>query len=870
MPRSNTTNYSIGNSSGSCLNEKYTNSRFGSSRGSYDDSRSNNQSNNRSGSRSQDNYVNHANYPGQPNNRFESSREPKSEFANTFKLVGGGGSKMNGMRTFSDNSRVLEKLNRYSGDEPISVRDSRHPRNTTQNNTQNISRNVMQNDNERFNNNTVYKNTTNKQYNQAHTSNNHTDRFSSNPKIKNVLSMDKVVSTSMNNRYDRNQHERIVPTAVNKRFNTVNRNNSTATKRYKPGNNDENMVEKRRENRRVIRRNPNKNIKQIPDRKNNNTFPRIMRDGGANAASRYSVAKNAWYRLCVDLMDNGTEDNYRNGIMKIYGDLERPQIFPTIKLPNIIFTNKSSVTSIEELNKFTSFDIYFKTAETAYVNIQMTNINLKSIKIEHCSEEDVRKSVSLWKLRKLYDLDFINYYLDNLFTDFDNRSFTDKFYGDYKLFANIEYFDTFIAKLKSKLRLKPNSRHINNDDQKTTVLYLTHSSIEYEQNPETLRTHKLAEVINNDNYNTVVGLKYGYPYDKPQTYYSTGIENKIIGDVKYVKLLNNNDNYNTNPLVDYLEKYITETIKMAFSVNAKVIHATTNFWNGIAAIYAAKFLGIKSVYEVRNFWDEIRPEIHNSDVVNLRDNLENMVMQKADRIIAINSSMKLQIIDRGIKSEKIYVIPDGVDIDNQELSDDERNKLTQSLNLDDYCGILGYLGSTYKGEGLKTLVDAIRVLQEEHDKRFKLIITGYGENDMGVYIRKVGLERDIVVIKTDGSQSIRYCDIIDTFVFPRNDEVEIDENLDNLFRVMSMEKPIIISDMYDTNGIMKDEDRCLIFERNNVNELVEKILRLHEDEELSNEMGSKCKQFVENFVDWKVFGNKIRNIYDDLLVAEEG
>lgn len=889
MPRSTTSNYSIGQDATSGVSKKYDNGRWGSASsrnsGSRNSPPSGRQNSGRQTSR-QDldddmtrNRENSASYMnrnrensrGVSNNRFENNATNKSEFANTFKVVGGGGSKMFGMRSFGDNSKILNKMSRYADNDGSD--NSRYMSTPRQNKTT-VTHGVQSN--ERYNNNTTYTNTSNKQYSQAHVTNN-TDRFSNNPKINNVLSMDKVVKTNGNSRYGGNKNDKLTPMGTsNKRYGGLVRgNNSKPThatkKQYRE---PTRTVRTNRDSSLQNRRQVDKNISRMPvtatkanDGPEGATgFPKIMRETGANAASRYNVVKNTWYKLRIDLHDG--ENEYRNGLLKIYGDLERTQIFPTIKLPNIIFTSKSKIESIEDLDKLTSFNVYFKSVDTAYVNIQMVNVNMRHMKIEQAYEEDVRKNVNLWKLRKLYDLDFINYYLEKLFKEFDNQTFMDKFYGDYKLFSNITYFDTFIGKLKSKLRLKPNTKY--NESQKTTVLYLTHSGIEYEQTPETLRTHKLAEVITNEEYNTIVGYKYGYPYEKPADYYRSGVENKIIGDVRYVKLLNNDDNYNTNSLVEYLEKYITETIKMAHGIDAKVIHATTNFWNGIAAIYAAKFLGIKSVYEVRNFWDEIRPEIHDSDIVNLRDNLENLVMTNTDSIIAINSSVKLQIIDRGIDSEKIYVIPDGVDVDNQELTDQEREKLTTSLKLDNYCGILGYLGATYKEEGLKTLIDAVGLLSAEHDKQFKLIITGYGDNDLTSYIKKAGLEQNIIVIKlTDDNQSIRYCDLIDTFVFPRNGEMEIDGNLDNLFRVMSMEKSVIISDIYETNGIMKDEDRCLIFEHDDVSDLADKILRLYEDKEFAEEMGSKCKEFVTKFVDWKVFGNKVRNIYEDILYTSE-
>jgi hypothetical protein len=64
------------------------------------------------------------------------------------------------------------------------------------------------------------------------------------------------------------------------------------------------------------------------------------------------------------------------------------------------------------------------------------------------------------------------------------------------------------------------------------------------------------------------------------------MEETQIDGVTYLKLLSDKDNYNSNNIIEYLKKYIMSVIKLAQDVNASIINATTNYWNGAHRIYA--------------------------------------------------------------------------------------------------------------------------------------------------------------------------------------------------------------------------------------------------------------------------------------------
>ena len=213
--------------------------------------------------------------------------------------------------------------------------------------------------------------------------------------------------------------------------------------------------------------------------------------------NRHTVHKNSWYRY--NLTTN-PGINYKCGTIKICGANEKEQLIPAIKLPNIIFSDNDKIVSLDDLDKLTSSTIYFKTKDNITALIYFFNVNISYCKLTKVDENEVRKAVSLWKLRRYYDLEYIKYYIDNIFVDF-NSDFVDRFSAEYKLFKKANYLDNYIIRAKIDVTDK------QKDADTFNVLYLTSSSIQYETTGYTLRTHELLKSANTNKKNYRVVFK---------------------------------------------------------------------------------------------------------------------------------------------------------------------------------------------------------------------------------------------------------------------------------------------------------------------------------------------------------------------------
>lgn len=584
------------------------------------------------------------------------------------------------------------------------------------------------------------------------------------------------------------------------------------------------------------------------------------------STKQYEVAKSQWYIVSLKA-NKGSQ-----GLLKIF-DNNKVQVIPLIKICNAMFLYKSYPDGNNE------YRVYFKTLEASTsIDVYILGLLLNDIKVQPVSFEVVSKGIDLWKFRKLYDLEFINYYLSNVKLEISDK-FVDRVKSEYELLKNSNYFDEFIRTLKiDKPRVfdtkrdalgEQSSLHAQHEfSEGKAVLYLLYSSIEYENYGYTVRTHHMLKNMNN-----VYGVtRYGYPFDREPGYY-TGIpeERYTLDNVEYIKLLDKTDNFNSNNIVDYIKKYIIAVIKLAIETNSKIIHAATNYWNGIAALYAAKYLGIKSIYEVRVLWEDTstvaKPEVKGSDLLKMIQVQEKKIFNEADKIITINESLKNRLVANGVDVEKIDVLYNGVDTNLFTPDNAIRDGLRNKYNIKNEDIVLGYIGTLSNYEGIDYILESMKLLLDEsYQIKFLIIGDGPYKTDLMNIVKKYKMESDIIYLdKMIHSKVVDYYNIIDIVVYPKKKCDLCNSTSGNkILEAMSMKKPIIVSDLDSFKEVVNDQENGVLCEPDNVNQLTEKIKLLIQDEELRNNLGNNAREWAINNRQWGTITDKLKNIYGSL------
>ena len=226
----------------------------------------------------------------------------------------------------------------------------------------------------------------------------------------------------------------------------------------------------------------------------------------------------------------------------------------------------------------------------------------------------------------------------------------------------------------------------------------------------------------------------------------------------------------------------------------------------------------------------------------------------ADLIIVVSESLKKELINIGIASDKIVVNPNGVNpkdfqpgINAQEIR--KRYRLRDKI-------VVGFTGSFSFWHGIPTLSDAIKyVIAKNKNIHFLLIGDGplspmiiekVNEQGMGDYVTFTG-----IIAHGDVPKYLSTCDIL---VSPHNPQVDGREFFGSptkLFEYMAMEKGIVASKLGQIGEVLKHNHNAILVEPGNVNQLAEGILKLAGDKELREKLGRRAREdVIENYT-WK-------------------
>jgi glycosyltransferase involved in cell wall biosynthesis len=560
-------------------------------------------------------------------------------------------------------------------------------------------------------------------------------------------------------------------------------------------------------------------------------------------------------------------------------------IFPTVQLPNIIFTNNS--------NNLTK--IFFKNISNN-LNIKISCINkIYNIKLTELTQEIFQNNVNLvlQKCSLVLDINVTYYYLKlNLIKD---DIFKENIIANYNLLKDSSYLDDFIFNLKLDLNdvikeevdVLDKDKDKDKDKEKETkvikkikILYLVDMSIQYENIGYTLRSHNILKVIKQNNIDIIACTRYGYPYDrlKDASYVNLNEENLkniqanfTLDNVTYVKLLNEQDNslnYSNYTLVTYLKNYIIHLIKLAHKLNISHIHSNSDFLNGIACLYATEFLNIKSTYEVRGFWDEstvsFNPSLKNSDTMKLYRNLELFICSRIQNIITLNLGLAKEI-----NQKNIIILQNGVDTENIKPNfelDYNREIFEEfNINLNNKSNnniILGYIGSLLSYEGINYILEAINILKNHYNITFLMFGDGLEKQNLINQALKLNLLSNIFVGKFSHLDIIKYYNIIDIIIYPR-----LNINLcrttcsSKIFEAMCMSKCILVSNLPAYEDIIINNVTGLFFESENLLDLVNKLKILMNNKTLRQNLGENARNYILKNKSWNIVVEPLIKLY---------
>lgn len=400
------------------------------------------------------------------------------------------------------------------------------------------------------------------------------------------------------------------------------------------------------------------------------------------------------------------------------------------------------------------------------------------------------------------------------------------------------------------------------------ALYLLHNALPRHSGGYATRTHGLLTELNSSGWDVHGVTRLGYPYDLSGMADVPDLpESELVGTVRYHHLLTGRQIEKKNPMFDYTERYVDALLPLARAQRPAILHGASNHWNGFAAVKAARRLGIASVYEVRGLWEVTRasrdPVWGAGDQYRYLARMEADAARGADRVIAITTALKAELVDRGIDAEKITLVPNGVDTA-------RFTPLPRDEELADRLGVMGktvigYVGSVVDYEGLGLLMEAARALRA-HREDFHVLIIGDGAALEDLQAQATDLSDVVTFLGRIPHEDVeRHYSIIDITPFPRR-PLPVCEMVSPLkpFEAMAMGKAVIASNVAALAEIVEDGRTGLLHAKGDVQSLAAQLERLLDDAELCEQLGARARDWVVAERNWKSLARMVAGIYEEL------
>ena len=308
-----------------------------------------------------------------------------------------------------------------------------------------------------------------------------------------------------------------------------------------------------------------------------------------------------------------------------------------------------------------------------------------------------------------------------------------------------------------------------------------------------------------------------------------------------------------------------------------IIHAHSPALCGAAAQRAARALGIPFVYEIRAFWEDAAVGNLSGTEGNLKYRLtralETRVARAADALFTICDGLKDDLAARGIPSDRIRVMPNGVDLSvfgEPVVRDDA---LAATLGIAPGAPVIGYIGSFYAYEGVDDLIAAMPTLRVSHPRAL-LVLVGAGPMDAAWRAAAAALpEPDAVIFsgRVPHGEVERYYSLIDVLAYPRKAQrlTDLVTPLKPL-EAMAQRRLVAASSVGGHRELITDGETGTLFAPDDPAACAAALARLLECREGWEAMKDRAQAHVRARHDWAENARRYLSVYHLLLAHGHG
>jgi glycosyltransferase involved in cell wall biosynthesis len=239
------------------------------------------------------------------------------------------------------------------------------------------------------------------------------------------------------------------------------------------------------------------------------------------------------------------------------------------------------------------------------------------------------------------------------------------------------------------------------------------------------------------------------------------------------------------------------------------------------------------------------------------------LMKRVRKGVVLNEPLKEKLVEKGIPEEKLEVIPNGVNVEDFNVSEEEVERVRRKYGLEGI--VVMFAGTVTPRKGVLELMKAAELLNRRDvlflvvgnldlDKEYARKVMEYAK-DKGINAKFTGF-----VPYEDLKALYSACDV---FVLPSFEEGQGVV----LLEAMASGKPLIGSKVGGIPMQIREGWNGFLVKPGDVEQLAEKIRYLVENESERTKMGRNSKKLAEDEFDWEKIAGRYLKVYEEVSRA---
>ena len=254
--------------------------------------------------------------------------------------------------------------------------------------------------------------------------------------------------------------------------------------------------------------------------------------------------------------------------------------------------------------------------------------------------------------------------------------------------------------------------------------------------------------------------------------------------------------------------------------------------------------------------------------MNIRSKLEirldKHILKYIKKIIVLDAINNKRLKER-YKCNSI-IIRSGIDLSSYSSTYTDGNRIREKYSIKGTDIVVLTVGRLEKKEGIERRIDeliiACKKLSETRSVKLILVGTGNMISDLKKLVIKLNFKENVIFTGYVPEEELpNYYSACDVFVFT----VWIQTWGLVVFEAMACKKPVLLSKYVGAAEVLKDCVNCVLLERLDADEIVEKINKLLDDPDYYNTIAINGFEFVKNNLSWDRYVESMESIFREVI-----